>query len=394
MGKFCDQCGKELLEGSAFCSYCGSPMEQQNRKGRKKWILPVGIAMVVVAAVGIGGFVVLIGGRMVEKNMELAEKHARAGDYEQALACYKKALRIDRTIAEAYLESADVCLKTGNYEEAVNWLAQGQEMMDDDEAEKLAEREEYIREHVFLQGYRGYDVEGELCEEGEYEYDENGNRTKEVRREGSDREIVFMEEMEYDENGNMIQYTSFDGAFGRYEYYKYEYDEKRTQTKQIRYDKEWNVDGWNEYEYDENGNKTKDTSYDAEGKKESYTEYEYDDAGNMIREIFYMGRGFVEVYSEEYVYDDAGNEIKRIMYDDEGGVIFWAESEYDEAGNCIKSTTNVCLGDVTAEATYTEDYEYECVLGNYYIRKRSYLKYAEEEEGTCVYENEYIYIGE
>lgn len=393
MGKFCDQCGKELLEGSAFCSYCGSPIGQQNRKGRKKWILPVGIAMVAVAAVGIGGFVVLIGGRMVEKNMELAEKHAKTGDYEQALACYEKVLEIDSTVAEAYMGSADACLKTGNYEEAVNWLVQGQEILPAVEAEKLKEREEYIREHVFLQGYKGYDVEGELCEEGEYEYDENGNRTKEVRRKGSDREIVFMEEMEYDENGNMIQYTSFDGVFGRYKYYKYEYDAKRTQTKQIRYDKEWNVDGWNEYEYDENGNKTKDTSYNTEGKKESYTEYEYNDAGNMIREIYYMGGGFVEVYSEEYVYDDAGNEIKRILYDDEGGVQFWAESEYDEAGNCIKSTNYVCLGDV-ADATYTEDYEYECVLGNYYIRKWSYLKHAEEEEGTCVYENEYIYIGE
>lgn len=393
MGRFCDQCGKELLEGSAFCSYCGSPIGQQNRKGKKKWILPVviGIAMVVVAAVGIVGFVFLSSsGRSVEKNMELAEKHAKTGDYEQALACYEKVLAIDSTVAEAYLGSADACLKTGNYEEAVNWLVQGQEILPAVEAEKLEEREEYIREHVFLKSYRGYDAEGELCEEGEFEYDENGNKTKTVYREGSDRKVVFTEEMEYDENGNMIQYIGLDDEYDDDYYYKYVYDEKGNQTKQIRYDEERNVKGWNEYEYDENGNKIKNISYNTEGKEESYTEYEYDDAGNMVKEIYHKGSGILESYSEEYEYDDAGNKIKSVLYDKEGGVKSWVESEYDEAGNCIKSSTYDWLGYVS----YTGDFEYECMLGKYYIRKWSYQEFDEAEEGMYEYEHEYIYIGE
>lgn len=391
MGRFCDQCGKELLEGSVFCSYCGSPIGQQNRKNKKKWILPVGIgiAIVAVTAVGIVGFAFLTGsGRTVEKNMKLAEKHASAGEYEQALACYKQVLEMDSTMAEAYLGSAEVCLKAGDYEEAVNRLVKGQEIVDD--AEKLAQKEDYIRSHVVLRRYWGYNPEGELCEEAEFEYDVNGNRTKAVYRKGSDRDIAFTEEVEYDEYGNMTQYTGLDDENGYYYYNEHKYDEKGNQTKLIHYDEERNMTGWYEYEYDENGNQTRKVSYDEKGEEESYTEYEYDDVGNQIWEIHHKGKGILEPYSQEYEYDDAGNQIKAILYDEQGEVKSWVESEYDEAGNCTKSTSYDWLGYVS----YTADFEYECVLGKYYIRKWSYHDLDDGEEGMYEYEHEYAYIGE
>lgn len=151
MGKFCEKCGAELTEGVLFCEKCGAPVygqgisgkgtayiqpesEKKKKGGKKAAIISLIAVAVILILIGTGAALYLNSdGYQARKNMELAGENYEAGEYEEALSYYKKALRLDETIVEAYLKSAEIYLVDKSYDEAIKQLKRGIKRVGDEE---------------------------------------------------------------------------------------------------------------------------------------------------------------------------------------------------------------------------------------------------------------------
>ena len=69
--------------------------------------------------------------------------------------------------------------------------------------------------------------------------------------------------------------------------YQYDYDENGNRIRELQYDGKGKLEHRNEYEYDENGNEIRYTRYYSNGKILEQSEYEYDENGNRIAETYY-----------------------------------------------------------------------------------------------------------
>ena len=159
-----------------------------------------------------------------------------------------------------------------------------------------------------------------------YEYDANGNRTKETNSYG--RWIKY----EYDANGKKTRTTDSDGIVT-------DYNAKGEPIKRTL------PDGtWAEYEYDANGNQSRTTysdgrwttyEYDANGMP--YKEYHYGTAGKIesVMESSYNANGFWQGQTETSYYDYETNKISRIVVWDNTGEII-SDVLYHEDGTVIE----------------------------------------------------------
>ncbi len=142
--------------------------------------------------------------------------------------------------------------------------------------------------------------EGDVCERT---YDARGNVIEELYKtaRGDRRKTVY----EYNFHGDLVKRTIQDEL----DVYEYEYDEQGNKTKFV-YD-----GGWYEWEYDDNGNKVKETSYHSASEFVTFS-FTYDENGNMTaycREDQTGITGYMHT-----TYDAYGNELER-RYTDENG---------------------------------------------------------------------------
>lgn len=178
---FCEQCGKQLQEGSAYCAYCGAKVRQEpprpaaaevngpgkpvtapkgasvqsvpgkkerasgntkepGKSGKRKGgVLAVIAAAVVVAAAGVGGYLFLNSDAYRSRqNMKQAQEYFEAREYEKAASCYEEALKLNAGLVEAYLGLADIYLEEGLYEDASALLQRGlRRIREQQEAQEL-----------------------------------------------------------------------------------------------------------------------------------------------------------------------------------------------------------------------------------------------------------------
>lgn len=163
--------------------------------------------------------------------------------------------------------------------------------------------EEYVTLKVKHNGYEGisavikthetYNDDGKLEHRTEYEYDENGNRTK---------------ISEYDGEGKLIEYTET------------KYDGERI-LSESRYDGNGKLIRRTEDEYDENGKKLKSSVYNN-GGLEGYKSYHYNESGRLIKVTA------CDAYSRIVNYYE-------IEYTDENGN--GKTHEYDKNGNLLRT---------------------------------------------------------
>lgn len=188
---FCDQCGNEIKDGAAFCPVCGVPTGAEagdnrtmvnpsqagesnrgraassNRKASKgkkgkKGIIAAAIAAAVVLASGTGCVLYFTGdGYQCKKNMKLAAECYEAGDHEEALEYYEEALKLDNTVTEAYLQSAEIYIKREAFDEAVKILEKGIKKAgreDEDAEESLEDKRAkvYLAEADYYAGQSNY----------------------------------------------------------------------------------------------------------------------------------------------------------------------------------------------------------------------------------------------
>lgn len=203
---FCYKCGKEIQDGQTFCSYCGTKQSTETKpeaemvweipvtapvgdssenhdtipdaakpnetksnetkpdgtKKKKGAVIAIAVAALLVIAVGAGCVLYFTGDSYVcRKNMKLAAEFFADEDYEEALSCYEDVLKIDNTLAEAYLGAADVHLAEESYEDALAILRKGLKKVRSDR-EAREDLEEKLMD-AYLAAVDGY------MEQGNYE---------------------------------------------------------------------------------------------------------------------------------------------------------------------------------------------------------------------------------
>lgn len=143
---FCPKCGNEVNDGAVFCPHCGANQgtaenskaavdkTPATKKKGKGGVIAVVILAVLVIAAGAGAYVYFNSdGYISKKTMELAEECFDSEEYEEALDHYAEALKLDASLTEAYIKSADILLLDEKYEEALKILEKGLKKTKDDE---------------------------------------------------------------------------------------------------------------------------------------------------------------------------------------------------------------------------------------------------------------------
>ena len=379
--KFCSQCGAAVKPESGETAQTGSThVREKIRAGKFSagWAITLALALVSGVLLGIGGTLYFTGNDyQCVRYLKLAERCYEAGEYEKALEYCTAVLNLDDSIAEVYRLSSDIYLAQDKCVEAVQMLMDGTAAT---EAEELAERERYVREHIVIAEVKKVSDDGIPFRWTKYEYDANGNQTEEVSYD-ADGSIHCRYEYNYDEKGNQIHkvvYNADGSVFGRYEYgydeagnktrqvvygldgsaylwYEWEYDEEGNQTREATYGPDGSVNRWREYEYDERGNETKKVGNTWDGSFYWY-EYEYDERDNQIKMVNYDVDGSIHEWYE-YEYDVRGNQTKKVRYHGDGSIYEWYEYEYDERGSRTKETSY--NGDGSIRDGYEYEYEYD-----------------------------------
>lgn len=168
---FCRQCGKEIADGARFCKYCGASQGAGNqpvaakpqagtavgntsqtscqkklpRKGPKKGkggiIAALVVVILLVIAAGVGAVLYFTSDSyQIKKNLKLADECFAEEEYEEALDYYKAALKLDRSLVEAYLGSADIYIEKSEYQNAVDILEKGLDKVRGKKKDALEER--------------------------------------------------------------------------------------------------------------------------------------------------------------------------------------------------------------------------------------------------------------
>ena len=209
------------------------------------------------------------------------------------------------------------------------------------------------------------DLNGEVTQEDEYEYDDHGRRIHSlslnywIDADTGERTLSYQYEyyQRYDEDGNYVYFQSTNKSGGSVNTsesnYEYEFDENGDWSKRYEYDAEHNLVGWSEYEYEP-----------IEGSdKMCSTEYQYYPDGSL--------KGFYKSYSIDN--DDGGFTHYYDGYDAGGSMNSRSITVYDSDGNRVdyqyySGSDNALI----SEESYTYDSEGRMTSGKlttYYMGK-------------------------
>lgn len=142
-------------KNSNFSKNSGNGNNGGKKNGSKIAIITLSAIVSVLVAVLV--FLILYAGndkKRAEKQLTLGQKYLEDGEYDEAIACFEKALEIDPLNSEAYEAMADAYIETEEYETALHTLDEGIKTLekaakkekDSDRADELNDARETLEE--------------------------------------------------------------------------------------------------------------------------------------------------------------------------------------------------------------------------------------------------------
>ena len=254
-----------------------------------------------------------------------------------ALADYEEAVALDETNAAAWLGIADVYIRQGDYDKALEILREALEKTENDQsiAGKLAEMERGIFTDSVGQMRRQnwYGEGGALTCYYTFTYDSQGREASVTSFDGAGNQLSCIENV-YDQEGRLLSGIGMMSSAGQMQFCEYEYDAAGNQI-QATYHTDASADSPVErqyrFAYDDDGNQIRQEHYDSTGTMQGYETYEYTD-GLMTRTDNYYPDGTLSGY-DLYEYNEDGQILKRSDYNADGELIYYFVYTYDENGN-------------------------------------------------------------
>lgn len=161
----------------------------------------------------------------------------------------------------------------------------------------------------------------------DYEYDDQGNRTRERWYNGDVLDTDFC--IKYDTAGNMIERASHKADGSRGDRITFTYNSAGDKTGEVFYRPDGEVAHEYAYKYDAEGRNIEFTRVDTAAGKQVIT---YDVAGHKTEVANYSGDGCKRA-SEVYEYDSAGDMVEWKSYDGAGNITWRRTYKYDSMGN-------------------------------------------------------------
>lgn len=142
----CKKCGENNGEKAKFCGNCGSPLEAEPQKTKKKpyKVLIIVACFVIVAAVIISAFTVeaKIREGKYQNCITKAENYLEAFDYENAVEMYLMAIKIDPKQKKPYEQLAEIFVLQEQYDEAIEILEKGEKKVSKEKDSLSAKKKE------------------------------------------------------------------------------------------------------------------------------------------------------------------------------------------------------------------------------------------------------------
>ncbi len=276
--------------------------------------------------------------------------HIIDGETEENFALsqadYEKAMELDDTEAGVYLGLADLEIRRGEYDAAMDILEDGLEKASDNAEikDKIAEMEsgEITDSQHRTRRYSFLEEDGSLRWYHEYFYDAQGRKTRAVSYDAAGTQTSAGEEL-YDEAGRQLQTWSWYDEDGRLSKNIHEYDENGNQIRTDSYGKDGELRSYTIREYDGEGHRIKLSRYSPEGSLQNYDSFEYDENGKQTKQSRYTADGKLDSY-RLYEYDENGKNVKSSQYGEDGELKWYTLYEYDEDGNRI-SEQRITVGE-------------------------------------------------
>lgn len=149
----CKNCGKEILNNSKFCPYCGEDIIKDDKSNKK--ILIIGMVVILIVAIVIGVFIYSNSSPAYEDFLKTAEKYMDEEKYEEAIDYYTKCLEINPKMEEPYEKLYEIYLNLGK-EDLANEIV-----------EKAKENLSSASLKLFLKNKDNLDSENELYKKAE-----------------------------------------------------------------------------------------------------------------------------------------------------------------------------------------------------------------------------------
>ena len=278
-----------------------------------------------------------------------------------ALADFEQALELDETNAVSYyLAIADVYIRQGDYDKALEILNEGLEKTDQNQR-IAAKIEELGSENVLdssgnIRKTSSYDASGNLIWYHEFTYDEKGRKTSVTAYDGTGNQIEELE-ITYQNNLPSAGY-SYNNENGDIIKQFYTYDDSGNTVRMDEYREDDVLSRYFIYEYDADGNAVREEQYNGNGNLQSVNIREFNEQGKVVRQEDYGVAPDQTLSLSDYhlrEYDSLGNQIKYSHYDSDNQLLGYQTWEYGENGNLIRYSQYDSNGQLEWYYLYTYD---------------------------------------
>jgi tetratricopeptide (TPR) repeat protein len=309
--------------------------------------------------------------RKAAQQLEIARKYVSELNYDQAIIAYLDTIKIDPKNTDAYLELAELYVKTGQPQKALEILEEAKKKVEESDWDRvdkeIIELKQKINASVDPNGTQQVADNKDAADKGGSDKNDNTNTngdgntpdTSEGTEPGNNRET---------ENGNSVENSEFQGNTEE----PAVIEEDNGPAPDILPMIERNP--YSVKEYNATGQLVKTEYTDPQTGEYTYYVREYDSNGKCIRGTMHMVINTLvngvsgQVDIKDYVDDYDGNEsiVKKTYLNADEGINNYITYEYDALGNCIKETWFNSDGSVSDYRVYEYDSDGKCIKYTYY----------------------------